>query len=127
MATRASIDDVKDIFEVKNLKDNDISAFIATANLLVTEVLGSSSLSSDRLKHIEQWLAAHLCATKDQRQSARTVDGRTTLAFQGKTDMGLEATHYGQTVLMLDSTGSLAEAAAGLKKAEIVMIDRVES
>lgn len=125
MALRTSVGDTKLIFDT-TMSDAQITAFITTANLIVTENLGSSSLSADRLEEIEKWLAAHLASTRDQRQQSRTIDGRTVLTFQGKTGTGLNSTYYGQMVLMLDITGTLALISEGLKKASIEMIDATD-
>ncbi len=122
MAFRTDAATVKLIFNT-TMPDPQINAFIVTANLVVTENLADSGLSDERLTEIEKWLTAHLASTRDQRTQSETVDGRTTLSFQGKTGMGLDATYYGQMVKTLDTTGILSEMGAGLKRATIEMID----
>jgi hypothetical protein len=92
----------------------DISAFIISANIMVTDVLGDSGLSDDRLKEIERWLAAHFVAMKDG--GARAVEeevgrsrrrmGEATRQILGQ---GLKLTRFGQQAMILDTTGKLAE------------------
>lgn len=84
-----------------------VDPFITTASLMIDKHLQGKGLSSDELKHIELYLSAHLVTLNDPRaQSEGSADQRVT--FQGKTGLGLDASHYGQTVKMLDSTGALA-------------------
>lgn len=109
MALRVTEDEVHEIIDV----DSEITTlipFITAANLLVTERLGTSSLSAAQLKEIERWLAAHFVAVRDRRTSQETL-GSANQSFTGKTGYGLEFTPYGQQVLLLDSTGLLSKKA----------------
>ena len=110
---------VKQIISLRKLSDT--TPFITTANLLVTELLGSSSLSSDLLTEIERYLAAHLVALHpDERQIEEQEIGDTRDKYVGKFAMGLQSTQFGQTVLMLDTTGVFASQ--GLKAASLDVI-----
>jgi hypothetical protein len=84
-----------------------VHAFINTANHLVTDVLADEGLSETRLHDIEMWLAAHLLSTSDPREAEETI-GPYRVKYQGKTDLGLAGTTYGQQVMVLDTTGVLA-------------------
>ncbi len=85
----------------------DTTPFIEVANLEVTEKLGDSSLSTDRLKQIEKFLAAHLSCMKDPRVSNKKI-GDASKSYSGVGGgLSLNATSYGQTVKMLDTTGIL--------------------
>ena len=65
-------------------------------------------LSDEQLLQIETWLAAHFYAHRDQLfESKGTQKARG--KFQGKTDMGLSSTQYGQTAINLDISGCLAK------------------
>jgi hypothetical protein len=108
------------VAEVQEIIDTDlalghIAAFINTAHHLVDEYLLNKGLSSDILAEIEKWLAAHFLSMKDQRKSQERMGADWNVVYQGKTDMGLNATLYGQQALVLDTTGSLAST--GLKRA----------
>ena len=94
--------------EVKRIisTELDTTPFITTANVLVNQYLGSESLSDALMRQIELYWSAHLVALREPQPADETV-GRTKIKYQGKTDMMLKATFYGQTVLTLDPTGIL--------------------
>ena len=119
MALRTSVSDVGLIFNT-SLGSAIVTAFITTANLIVNEELVGSGMTDARLVEVEKWLSAHLLATRDQRYQSKAVDSnRTTVSYQGKTGLGLKATFYGQQVLLLDRSGTLASLGEGLKSASI--------
>ena len=96
--------------------------FIATATLVVTEELADQGLSDDRLTQIELYLAAHFAALNDPRMESEEIGGEYKSKVQGKTEMNLDATFYGQTAKLLDTSGTLAQLGAGLKKARLTVI-----
>ena len=105
---RVTASDVDEIME-KDLSSLDITPFITIANLLVTEKLGSSSLSADLLKEIERWLAAHFVAVsyKDERIQQEKIDvASVTYMSMGSGKTGLDMTPYGRQVKLLDTTGA---------------------
>lgn len=106
MANRAVFGDVEAILDTE-LTDSEITAYITTSNLVVTAQLGNTALSAALLTQIETYLAAHLISTTRERK-AEQVSGEGGVHFEGKTGMRLEATHYGQTAMLLDATGRLA-------------------
>jgi hypothetical protein len=105
---RVIAEDVNAIFD--NQDSIEVTPFIDAANALVTEILGSSALTTAHLKEIERWLAAHFIAVRDPRFS-RVKIGGAEATFQGRYGLGLEHTSYGQQVLALDTTGKLANLA----------------
>lgn len=109
---------VKEIIETA-LTGDELNPFINVAHYLVQQILLDKGLSADLLTEIEKWLSAHFLAIMDQRVHSESVGGEWQATYQGKTDMGLNATTYGQQALLLDTTGSLANAAAGLKRASL--------
>ena len=114
---RVTADEVKEILDTAI----NLGAFIQAANLLVTDVLGGTSLSADRLKEIERWLTAHLACARDPRSRSVKI-GMSATQFEGKSGLGLDATSYGQQVRLLDTTGSLARL--GMKRARIVVAEQ---
>ena len=106
-----------------DLTESQIQAFIETANLMVTNVLGSSVLSDDTLRLIETYLAAHYITLRDPRTQSEAADG-IKMTYEGKTGEGLDSSHYGQTAQELDTTGQLK--AIG-KEDSIAWIARVGS
>lgn len=117
--SRITVDDLVEILETE-LTEAQLSAFVNSAHYLIQANLLSSGLSSDVLTEIHKYLAAHFASLRDQRiESERVAD--VSMKYQGKTDMGLNATLYGQTALMLDTSGSLANLA--LKPATFLVFD----
>ena len=108
MATRVTATEVKEIFDT-TLSDAQLDTFILAANLVVTEKLSTSGLSTAMLKEIERWLSAHLAAIRDQMPSQEKI-GDASVRYQGETGMGLRFTSYGQQVMLLDTTGTLANS-----------------
>lgn len=89
-----------------------LTGFIATANAVVNRVATCATakgmaLSTEELELIERWLSAHYYVMSDQNYTSKTTDGASA-SFQGKTDMGVKASKYGQTALDLDYSGCLA-------------------
>ena len=115
--------EVKEIIDT-TLTEVQIAPFITAANLTITDMLGASTvLSSDQLKEIERWLAAHFVAIRDPRISReKTEEAEAT--YHGKSDMGLDHTPYGQQVKMLDTTGTLTNL--GKRKASAKILDFID-
>lgn len=95
----------------------DLTPFIRTANILTnrlntTATNADTPIETDELLEIETWLAAHFYCVPDQPYIYKTTKGSQG-QFQGKTDMYLEGTKYGQTAVLLDHTGILARLANG--------------
>jgi len=121
---RTTADLVNEILDTE-LTDTVIDAFIAVANSLVTEKLGTSSLGDTRLIQIETWLTAHLIASTLERMPETETLGDASIKYIGKYWKGLEATPYGQNVLLLDTTGLLG--LLGKKAVSIIAIESFDS
>jgi len=124
MANRVIPAEVKEILST-DLTDPTITAYINAANATVTSLVGSNAdLTTAQLKEIERWLAAHLIACTRERQIAKENAGQAGATYDGKSDMGLDATLYGQQVKLLDTTGTFAtlESTVGLKSASIYAV-----
>lgn len=122
MANRCTGVEVLEILETA-LTENEIAPFITPANLLVTELLGGSGLSSSLLKEIERWLAAHFAAIRDPRISRERTEEAEAI-YHGKSDMGLDHTPYGQQVRLLDTTGTMTNL--GKRKALVEVLDFID-
>lgn len=116
-----------DVLEIITTTLTDIDTFVNTANLFVTNHLGSSSLDDTTLKEIERYVAAHFVAMTDTRVKSEKVDVLGT-TFVTTVGMGLEASVYGQQAIILDSTGTLASIAKNGPKqgASIGIIEYLE-
>lgn len=107
--------------DVKNLLDSEltedqITPFLTTANLLVTQLLGASSLQAALLEQIECWLAAHLTTARDPVIANETI-GDASADYAVQRGLGLQSSPYGQQVLMLDTTGTFAGASTAKRPA----------
>jgi hypothetical protein len=111
MANRVTIAEVREIFDT-TLLDAVLTTFIGIANRLVTSYLGTTSLLTDaEKKDIELFLSAHLASTMrdpQAQQEAVTGGAGVSITYHGKSGLGLDGSHFGQTVKMLDRTGILS-------------------
>ena len=108
--------------EVKVILETDLTdldAFITVAGQLTDRVAAAdSSLAAAALEEIECWLAAHFASMRDQ-QAVKSTVGPSSVTYGGQTGMRLDFTRYGQMAMLLDTSGVLASANAGLKKASL--------
>lgn len=86
----------------------DLSPYIAAASDLVTEVCCGKGYSIDRLVKIETWVAAHFYRVAEPDTEEEAGDG-VRYRFQTKVGFGFRLTSFGQTALLLDTAGGLAE------------------
>jgi len=78
-------------------------------------------LTTALLLEIEKHLAAHFYALRDpQYQQKRTEKASAT--FQGKTDLGLDLTWWGQMAKTLDVSGCLAQLDKGIGTPQLVWL-----
>jgi hypothetical protein len=104
MAIRTTEEAVGLIIELD--EDIDLTPFIETANFLVDQVCLDSDYSDVTLEIIERWLSAHFYAVRDPRTVSESVRGISE-RFEGRTDLGLDFTRYGQMAMLLDVEGNL--------------------
>jgi hypothetical protein len=108
--------------EVQYIIDTDIDSdsmdfWINTANTIISEAIdGSTLVSTAQAKKMEQLLVAHFISLNYERQATRRSIGQLSESF-ANLGKQLEATTYGQSLLLLDPTGKLATR--GKKKAFI--------
>lgn len=105
----------------------DFTTFIQTATLVVTEELGSSGLSKDRLTQIELYLAAHLTVISLEKGGlTRQKIGDSEDFYQLWTNLstGFNATRFGQQAVMLDTTGTLQAIGSGKLKAQFRVVGK---
>lgn len=97
-----------------------LAVFMDTANVLVDDLLGSSSLSAGALKLIETYLAAHLYTLTEERGSlASETFGDSTERYHNVYKAGFNSTRFGQQAIVIDTTGTLARESAKADKAAI--------
>jgi hypothetical protein len=115
MAWRITEDDLKAIVTVDS--SIRLEPFVQAGNALADKVSSNDSdslLSAALLFEIERYLAAHFYSHRDQLFQAKATD-KASATFQGKTDMGLRSTQYGQAAISLDVTGYLGSLDKGAR------------
>ena len=118
MAVRVTATEVKQILDDSALSDTIVDAYITGANALVNDTLGTGT--TDILKQIELWLTAHMISCTRERMAKTEGAGGASITYIGEYGDALNSTPYGQMVLTLDTTGSMASL--GLKKASTIAI-----
>ena len=119
---RTTATEVKEILDNSTLTDGQVNAYITTANLFVTNHLGSTTLDADTLADIERWIAAHTIVMTRERQAKKEEAGSAKIEYVGEFGMGLRQTSYGQTAIMLDTTNTLNALADGKKNIKIIAL-----
>jgi hypothetical protein len=97
---RATEADVKAIIDTA-LTEEEVSPFLATANVLVSRAvrMGGGNYDADELREAECWCAAWLLASRDPRvKSEKAGDGEWSYDIQS----------YWEKVVLLDPTGQMA-------------------
>lgn len=109
MALRTTAPEVCAIIET-DLTGDAIMPFITPASALVDEHLAGfvPTISDALLGQIETYLAAHFLSLFDPRASKETADG-VSFTYEGKTDMALDSSKYGQMAQVLDPSGRLKQ------------------
>jgi hypothetical protein len=96
--------DVSVLLEIDDTLWN--ASFLTMAAMLVDEEITVGALSEARLTEIERNLAAHFYCLKDVRSSSEGAGG-VSVSYAVSIGQGLAGTSFGQTAMLLDSTGSL--------------------
>lgn len=111
ITVRTDADMIKGILLAAYDGESNLAPFMRSASIIVSAMVRCASSkgishTSDELIEIETWLAAHGYAMSDQIASEeKTLDA--SIKYQGKQEMGLNATKYGQHALNLDYSGCL--------------------
>jgi hypothetical protein len=90
---RVTATEVKAIMDGVTLADAVIDSYIIGANTIVTDNLGSSTLSVAMLKEIERWLAAHLVAITRERTAKKEGAGGASIEYTGDWGEGFSLLH----------------------------------
>src|ERR1700679_3492232 len=106
--------DVVSVYPEAGKAKVDLTGFINTADLLITEELSNvrPALSVLRLTQIEKYLAAHYCCVAIERGGlTRQRVGESEDFYQGfsNKEISLSSTRFGQQAVILDTSGRLGE------------------
>lgn len=116
---RTTIAEVKEIIDTE-LEDANITAYIDSANIMVTEVVGDSDMSASFLIEIERWLTAHMISITKERQAKKQEVNKAKIEYTGVYGDQLKMTSYGQMVLVWDTSNSFNNL--GKKNATITAV-----
>lgn len=108
MANRVTDSEVRTLLGAES--SLEVAPYVATANLLVTEELGSAGLTTDRLTQIELYLAAHFAALTPNAPQANMTQGESgedRIRLGGQFGMGFDQTRFGQQAMAMDTSGNL--------------------
>jgi hypothetical protein len=120
--TRTNDTDVRKLITLTSVSDT--ASFIETANVMVDQNLLDSGLSDAVLEQIEKYLAAHLLAIHpDEKQVIEQTIGDAIDKYAGSFGKGLESTSFGQTVLLLDTTGTFAGLGTYSADISVITVD----
>jgi hypothetical protein len=110
--------ELRKVFNTR-LEDSSLAIFCQMAEDVVTEKLSATSLGDEKISRIGLFLAAHFASTNSPQLKSESI-GPHRWERQGQTGLGLDATLYGQSVKVLDTTGTLAKL--GLRVATVGVI-----
>lgn len=121
--------EVKSLLDTE-LKTEDITIFLDTANRIVSNNCTSAyNEDTDAGKHtlhdLELWLAAHLVCIRDPQVSSEAIgDGKWTFdnKYVGLKGGGLNATRYGQQIMLIDSDSTLAHLSNSMGDIELEVL-----
>jgi hypothetical protein len=123
--SRVTEQQVKEILPSDYAAQNVLPA-IDIATMMVNEELTGLSYTEERLRQIELYLSAHFTVLSFDKGPvvSETVDLATT-KYAPIHSKGLGATHYGQTAIVLDTSGRLANLSTSAEKANKTATFRV--
>lgn len=110
-----TIANVKNVINT-SLEDAAITFHIGIATEFVSSLLSDKGHSEDRLSSIRTYLAAHFIAIRDRLNGMAISEHISTDArveFSQDLTQSLNATHYGQTAQLLDTSGTLVRLSEG--------------
>ena len=126
MSQRTTIALVKEVlgsnYDTRN--SPSLQPFIDTASVVVDQVVAlaasnrSITIGAAQAELIERWLSGHFYAQMDMLYKQKQT-GKASGKFQGETGMYLESTLYGQSAMMVDTSGMLRV----LDKRKVVRMD----
>ena len=120
-------DAVKEIIDT-DLTDARINRFLNAAYYIAKPTVsnlgdcGGSSMFCE----LVLWLAAHLMTMYQRQTKSESVAGEWSVSYLGKEGLGLEASLYGQQVLVMDCSGMLARASLKRAYFDVISYEELE-
>jgi hypothetical protein len=111
MAVLASSGDVQELMNNTSINATYIESILVTVDLILTKIFEyDGTVSSDLLKEMQKFYAAHLIASTTYRTASDEKIGDAQVKYTGTWGKGFESTPYGQALLALDPTGLIARS-----------------
>lgn len=110
---------VKGIMNI-TIDDSEVTPYITSANAFLNSL--SLGVSDGLMTEIETWLAAHYLALVRYRVSTKEKAGTAEIQYADVYGENLSATQYGQTAIVMDTTGKLQQLSGKKKKASIFVL-----
>jgi hypothetical protein len=122
MAIRVTTEEVLEIMDSDVvISSTQATAMIRAASLMIDKIFADDSdVTAEELIELERWLSAHMIASTLARMASKEKVGEAEVTYTGKWGELLKSTPYGQMVLLLDTTGKIANA--GKAKASMYAI-----
>jgi hypothetical protein len=105
-----TLSELKRLLGTPSVSDDSVQLFATQGGLIVSELLGDSGLSTDRLDLIELYLAAHFAVLADEFGGRKVKKmGQSEDHFRGVAadKVGYLQTRFGQQACSFDTTGTL--------------------
>jgi hypothetical protein len=112
--------ELKDIFDTE-LSSGSLTRHISTAERFVEREL--SDQSTEVQDDVALYLSAHFASVQERREDSASF-GDVSVDFEGDTGMGFSSSHYGQTAMDLDPSGTLRQIDEGRKTADVELYHR---
>lgn len=113
---RVEPNEIKAIMPDSEMTDIQITGYITSVDVIVTNLFNGVTIGADLLKEIERWLVAHAIASTAERMAKKESAGDASIEYAGTFGSGLYSTSYGQMAVSIDNTGTLDAAAEGQKQ-----------
>ena len=118
---RTTATEVKQIMDNCTVSDTIVDSYIVGANAIVTKILGDdTTIGSTLMGEVERWFTAHMLACTIHRTTTVERLGEASVQYTGEFRENLASTPYGQTVMVLDTTGKMANI--GKRRASIYAV-----
>jgi hypothetical protein len=108
---RTTIPEVREIIDT-TLSDEAVATYINIAYSIINANLLASSIARSTLIEIERNLTAHLIRASKESLTSQEKSGEVSITYARVYTEELKYTSFGQIVLSLDPTGTLAEEKA---------------
>jgi hypothetical protein len=108
---RVTATEVKAIMSGSTVLDATVDIYIGAGTLFIDKIFAvDATFTSDELKEIERWFVAHMIASTIDKTTSEEKVGDASAKYTGQWGKKLESTPYGQMVLILDTSGRMANA-----------------